>query len=69
MAMAHRSHDVSKPMKITLGVSAALALFLVAWIFLPWWGAALVTGGAALLFLVAEHINWSAVDWSRIWEW
>lgn len=67
--MAHRSHDVSKPMKIALGSSAALALFLVSWIFLPWWGAALVTAGGALLFAVGEHINWSAIDWSRIWEW
>lgn len=67
--MAHRSHDVSRPMKIALGSSAALALFLVTWIFLPWWGAVLVTGGGALLFLVSEHINWSAIDWSRIWEW
>jgi Flp pilus assembly protein TadB len=67
--MAHRSHEVSRPMKIALGSSAALALFLVAWIFVSWWVAALITAGGALLFLVAEHINWSAIDWSRLWEW
>jgi hypothetical protein len=67
--MAHRSHEVSRPMKIALGSSASLALFLVGWIFLPWWVAALVTGAVVALFLVAEHINWSAVDWSRIWKW
>ena len=69
MTMAHRSHEVSKPTKIMLGTSAALALFLVAWIFLPWWGAALVTAGGVMGFFVSEHINWSAIDWRRLWEW
>lgn len=67
--MAHRSHEVSKTLKITIGVSAALGLFLLGWIFLPWWVAALVTAGVTFLFLVAEHINWSAIDWRRLWEW
>lgn len=67
--MAHRSHEVSKPMKIAMGVSAALALYLISWIFLPWWGAVLVAAGGVLLFVVAEHINWSAIDWQRLWEW
>lgn len=63
MAVVHRSHEMSKPTKIALGAGAALMFFLVTWVFLPWWGAVLVTAGAALLFTVAEHI-----DWSRIWE-
>jgi hypothetical protein len=67
--MAHRSHEVSRALKIALGVSASLAAFLVMWIFLPWWVALLATCGLATLFAAAEHINWSAVDWSRIWEW
>jgi hypothetical protein len=67
--MAHRSHEMSRLTKVTLGMGAALGLFLVSWTFLPWWGAALVTAGAGLGFLVSEHINWSAIDWRRLWEW
>lgn len=67
--MAHRSHEVSKPLKIALGSSASLAAFLVSWIFLPWWVALIVVIAGVALFLVAEHINWSAIDWTRIWEW
>jgi len=66
--MAHRSHSIGRPTKIFLGTMTSLGFFLVMWSFLPWWYALLATVGAVLLFLAAEHINWSAIDWSRIWE-
>lgn len=67
--MAHRSHDVSKQVRMGLGAGAAVLLFLITWVFTPWWVALIVTAVAAGIFLLSEHINWSAIDWSRLWEW
>lgn len=68
--MAHRSPGELSPLT-KLGINAVVntLVFLVAWIFMPWWLALILAFCGVVAFIAAEHIDWSAIDWDRIWDW
>jgi hypothetical protein len=66
----HRSQRDLPPL-VKLGINGVVntAVFLVAWVFMPWWLALILAFAGVLAFIAAEHIDWSAIDWDRLWEW
>lgn len=67
--MAHRSQQIGPLADLAIKAAVNTVVFLVAWIFLPWWLALILAFCGFIGWFLAEQVDWADIDWTGWIEW
>jgi hypothetical protein len=67
--MSHRSGELGLAAQLTIKAAVNTVVFLIAWIFMPWWAALILAFLGFFAWWGAEQVDWSEIDWGSWWDW